>query len=90
MYNIGIMSSVIITQLGRKVGQFLTALAMWTTLDISKDTQLCVNGCCVLKHDGTVPTCFNQSKASISFDYINTPCDDLSRIPVDSYIIVVF
>ena len=23
-----------------------------------------------LKHDGTVPTCFNQSKASISFDYI--------------------
>ena len=25
-----------------------------------------------LKHDGTVPTCFNQSKASISFDYIPT------------------
>ena len=23
-----------------------------------------------LKHDGNVPTCFNQSKASISFDYI--------------------
>ena len=23
-----------------------------------------------LKHDGTVPTCFNQSKASISFDKI--------------------
>ena len=23
-----------------------------------------------LKHDGTVPTCFNQSKASISFDYM--------------------
>ena len=23
-----------------------------------------------LKHDGTMPTCFNQSKASISFDYI--------------------
>ena len=31
-------------------------------------TRLACSVYCYLRHDGTVPTCFNQSKASISFD----------------------
>ena len=39
--------------------------AGWLQLDINSLLVIIY-----LKHDGTVPTCFNQSKASISFDYI--------------------
>ena len=44
-------------------------LTSFSELIMSYEMSSC-SGLKYLKHDGTVPTCFNQSKASISFDYI--------------------